>query len=62
VTRIKIFLTVGMLLAGGAVAIARPYTVSEARLGPSWHCSRTLVITTCQHKLRLQGLRPVQNP
>jgi ABC-type uncharacterized transport system substrate-binding protein len=40
--------TIGLLIAGAAFAVAHPHSVADARLGAAWHCSRTMVITTCQ--------------
>jgi hypothetical protein len=49
IMRIKIIavLTFGLLIAGAAIAAAQPQSITEARLGADWHCSRTMVVTTC---------------
>ena len=43
------FLTFAVLIAGAAIAVAHPYSVADTRLGADWHCTRTVVITSCQH-------------
>jgi hypothetical protein len=46
-----IAITVGIMLAAGAIAIARPHTISEPLLGTEWQCSRTAFVITCNHRL-----------
>ncbi len=37
-----------LVIAGTALSVGRPQSVSEPRLGAEWQCSRTaLVITIC---------------
>ena len=45
-----------LVIAGAAVSVGRPQSVSEPRLGAEWQCSRTaLFITTCAHILTGAG-------
>jgi hypothetical protein len=47
-TKTIAFVTIALLIASAAVAAAHPYSVHETRLGADWHCSRIMVVTTCQ--------------
>ena len=46
-----IAIAVGIVLGAGAMAIARPHTISEPLLGMEWQCSRTAFVITCNHRL-----------
>jgi hypothetical protein len=45
-----IAIAVGIMLGAGAIAIARPHTISEPLLGTEWQCSRTAFVVTCNHR------------
>jgi hypothetical protein len=45
-----IAIAVGIVLGAGAMAIARPHTISEPLLGMEWQCSRTAFVVTCNHR------------
>ena len=45
-----IAITVSIVLGAGAIAVARPHTISEPLLGTEWHCSRVPFVVTCYHR------------
>ena len=45
-----IAIAVGIVLGAGAIAFARPHTISEPLLGTEWQCGRTAFVVTCNHR------------
>jgi hypothetical protein len=45
-----IAIAVGIMLAAGAIAFARPHPISEPTLGMEWQCSRAAFVVTCNHR------------
>jgi hypothetical protein len=38
-----------LTVAGTAIAVARPHSVTNPGLSSEWQCSRTLFVVTCSH-------------
>ena len=45
-----IAIPVGIILAVGAIAFARPQPISEPVLGTEWQCSRAAFVVACTHR------------
>jgi hypothetical protein len=41
-----------LMVAGTAIAIARPHAFVNPGLGAEWECSRTLFVVACSHSTR----------
>jgi hypothetical protein len=45
-----ITIAAGIILGAGAIAFARPHTISEPLLGTEWQCDRVAFVVTCNHR------------